>query len=498
MMMRVDEYGWLGIFCGTGIGIGLCFEYLALQSTTVGPQPQPATFFLCFLGYWAQTIVSGLVVGYLWWHHSPNPNPNNVVSNSSSMTTTTNRNSTTITNYQTTQNPFRGTWTQPVIHALIVSALLDGTAQALNYVGQLNAGYVLFTIFHSSVTLCSVVIAVWILPAIVPTVPPSVSMHQWFGVVLIVLALLVTTLPAPIRSSGSFTLGFLCSGLGSVFLAASYPVSELVFQLSSSNNSSNNNSSNSSNNNSSNSLIGSPGNGNQGDIITPTTTTTTTTTTTVHSTPTIDTSTVVSEELACFLGSLINTALFTLWQLVYTVPHGHASRTEYLRPDRVAPLTRGYALYGLMVGVHSLSFWKSVHQVGTIPTAVSKGAQQAGIFVASHLVYCHRDPNECILPPSSSSSHPNTVLTMWMQAQKLVAVLLCCIGVVVYTLYPSSSSSTQQHQQQQYDQNQYQQLHMHSNDTGNNDDATDGNTRQQHEETIPSREQSETVRLLST
>ena len=56
----------------------------------------------------------------------------------------------------------------------------------------------------------------------------------------------------------------------------------------------------------------------------------------------------------------------------------------------------GFALYGAMVGLHSLSFWKSIHKLGTVPTAVAKGAQQAGIFVFSHLVYCRIDRNECL------------------------------------------------------------------------------------------------------
>ena len=52
-------------------------------------------------------------------------------------------------------------------------------------------------------------------------------------------------------------------------------------------------------------------------------------------------------------------------------------------------MTLGYVLYGVMVASHSLSFWMSVHKLGTVPTAVAKGAQQAvsptivaGIWVA--------------------------------------------------------------------------------------------------------------------
>jgi len=111
-----------------------------------------------------------------------------------------------------------------VLRALFLSALFDGAAQALDYVGQVNGGYLLFTIFHSSVTIFSCAIAVAMLGA-------HVSHKQWAGILLIVAGILVTAVPSPIVVTGNFSVGLVCSIAGSLCLAASYPLSELVFQL---------------------------------------------------------------------------------------------------------------------------------------------------------------------------------------------------------------------------------------------------------------------------
>ena len=59
---------WLFIFCATGVSLGLAFEFLDLQSKDGKPVAEE-TFFLCFVGYWAQTIVGGLYTLYLWHRH---------------------------------------------------------------------------------------------------------------------------------------------------------------------------------------------------------------------------------------------------------------------------------------------------------------------------------------------------------------------------------------------------------------------------------------------
>ena len=326
--MGITTFVWLVVFCVTGVGLGLCYEFLEIHSLHHAPGAASDTFFLCLIGYWSQAIVSFCFA-------------------------------------LTLPKPWRGAWTKPVVLMLVVSSVFDGLAQGLDFVGQVNGGYMLFTIFHSSVTFFSCVIAIFVVGA-------KVSSVQWLGVALIVVGLLATAIPHPI-SAPSFTLGLLCSLIGSFFLAASYPFSEKVFRLG------------------------------RNEVDGP-----------VHA------------ETACALGALINSILFSIWTAAYTVPRWKTEIADYAKPGENLYVIIGYVLYGVLVGVHSLSFWKSVNKLGTVSVAVSKGAQQAGVFIVSHIVYCSMDRNECMF-----YNHGNT---LWNKMQKSVAAILCVGGVVLYAL----------------------------------------------------------------
>ena len=65
--------------------------------------------------------------------------------------------------------------------------------------------------------------------------------------------------------------------------------------------------------------------------------------------------------------------------------------------------------------------------LGTVPTAVSKGAQQAGTFLLAHMLFCNVDFTECM-----TSSHGGA--TTWGRMQKGVSFCLCCIGCLVFAL----------------------------------------------------------------
>ena len=106
------------------------------------------------------------------------------------------------------------------------------------------------------------------------------SAQQWGGVVAIVAGLLLTSIPNPIVARHSFAAGLLCSMFGSLCLAASYPLAELVFRLA------------------------------------------------PRAPP--------SPELACVAGSLLNVSFFTLWTLAHTVPNWDAAIAQPLR-DSLEP-----------------------------------------------------------------------------------------------------------------------------------------------------------------
>ena len=78
-------------------------------------------------------------------------------------------------------------------------------------------------------------------------------------------------------------------------------------------------------------------------------------------------------------------ARWDAWQPALPPGHGRA-RTGY----GLVHLRR-YALFATLVGFHALCFWKAVRRMGTVPTAVSKGAQQSGVFLMAHVLFCKWD-----------------------------------------------------------------------------------------------------------
>ena len=145
------------------------------------------------------------------------------------------------------------------------------------------------------------------------------------------------------------------------------------------------------------------------------------------------------EEAAAFYGSLVNVTIYTAWTLAYTVPRWHALVVAPIYDDDVAqPSVRlaaqAYALHATLVGLHTLAFFKSVRRLGTVPTAISKGVQQAGNFVFAHLFFCGVDPHECIWSNEHADGDEAGWRQVWSRWQKPAAFLFCCAGVVVYML----------------------------------------------------------------
>jgi len=114
-------------------------------------------------------------------------------------------------------------------------------------------------------------------------------------------------------------------------------------------------------------------------------------------------------------------------------------------PDVIAPSVPwaigSYALHAALVGMHTLAFFKSVRRLGTVPTAISKGAQQAGNFLFAHLFFCHVDRHECMWVNDGTrdgggdgDGRGASWWATWSQWQKPAAFLLCCAGCVVYVL----------------------------------------------------------------
>ena len=364
---------WLVVFTLTGIGLALAWEQMVIHA---GPASEE-TFFVCLIGYWAQTLVGG---GWVLRARLVRPNP---------------RRDPLLAAVEPATAPHRagfGVWNRRAASVLVLSALFDGASQALNYVAMTEGGYVLYAIFHTSVTFFACVIAVIVLRA-------RVSAVQWAGAALVVGGIFVTSFPQPVVAEGSFAIGLIAAAVAALFLAASYPTAELVFRL-----------------------ADRPPSEARGLRVLHVRASTS-----LSSSPPLP---IPSQEVACFLGSLFNTGAFTLWTLAYTVPRWHAAVIDpihHAKEGSVASATWSYLAYALLVGLHSLSFWKSVVQMGTVATAISKGAQQAGILLACHIVYCSSIPSECLTSNGNNDS-------AWNAWQKPVACICSVCGVVVYAL----------------------------------------------------------------
>ena len=103
---------WLTSFCVTGVAAGLSYVLLKEHA---GPA-EGATFFLVFLGYWAQFIAGGV--------------------------------------WLLLQRSWRqGVWTRSMVGALVLSSLLACASESFSYLAKIQGGLQLFTVLHSSVTL---------------------------------------------------------------------------------------------------------------------------------------------------------------------------------------------------------------------------------------------------------------------------------------------------------------------------------------------------------
>jgi len=146
-----------------------------------------------------------------------------------------------------------------------------------------------------------------------------------------------------------------------------------------------------------------------------------------------------SEEQACFFGSFVNVLAFSAWTLAFTAPRWHQSVVEPIdgapSPD-YSWACGGYVLWTAALGVHSLSFIKCISKLGTVPTAISIGAQQAGNLVLAHILFCHADDSQCFWSEASGT-------TSWDRSRKTVGFSLCCVGCLVYMLGRSWSSTPQ-------------------------------------------------------
>jgi len=287
----------------------------------------------------------------------------------------------------------RGVWTRPMVGALLLSSVCNGLAQALDYISLNQSGIQLYTILHSMVTLFAVAIAFVLLRV-------RISAGQWVAVLAVVTGLVLTGVPTPADAQGNFVLASVSGAAGALCLAASYPLAELVFKLA------------------------------PRGTMPP------------------------SEEACAFSGALLNVLVFGTWTLAFTVPRWTELVLDPIRdasyPAPTAVVTLLYFAFAALVGVHTLAFWKTMPALGTVPLAVSKGAQQSLTFVLAHVLFCHGnehddgehlfrgDPHQCMtsVQNGNASGHGGGVAhaSSWSHMQKPLSFVVCCFGCVFYAV----------------------------------------------------------------
>ena len=79
-------------------------------------------------------------------------------------------------------------------------------------------------------------------------------------------------------------------------------------------------------------------------------------------------------------------------------------------------------------------------RLGAVPTAVSRGVQQAGTFVLAHLLFCDVDPTECLWNNArggdggGGDGRAGAPPTLWSRWQKSAALASCCLGVAMFSI----------------------------------------------------------------
>ena len=359
---------WLAIFCATGIAIGMSFEVLQLHA---GPA-EDLTFLLAFFGFWAQLLVSSLAVLLTgsWRRVSWSSAGIGDLAHTDALSASSSS--------AHSGDGSRARWTRGAVLALLGSSFLNCAAHAADYVAQVEGGYQLFTILHSSVTLFAALLAVVVLKA-------EITPLQCIGVGCVFFGLLATSLPQPLPARKSLLGSGIAALAGSFCVALSYVLSELTFRL---------------------------------------------------------TRSQMPVTIVAVFGSLVGVVIYTTWTLCYTLPRWDVLVVAPIYTAAEPSVTWalvGYASHAVLVGIHTLAFFESINCLGTVPVAVSKGAQQAGSFIFAHVFFCSHDVHECFYPPGATSlphgasaTAEQHLLDLWLRWQKRVAFILCCVGVGIY------------------------------------------------------------------
>jgi len=247
-------------------------------------------------------------------------------------------------------------WKQLGLHRCVLTALLGAVAQNLNYAGNMHAGSSIFAVVYQSVTIWSAVFSRVLLNK-------KLNRDQWIGVWLVFAGLAMTGLGA--RSSGDAVLkGALMVLCGAGMHALTHVMSEAMSSSAA-----------------------------QYEKVHP--------------------------ALNCCVQGVTSTVMVGAWQVFYTL-QPDVWENQVMAPAREAGTTLTHAVLLLgAVGVgnllHAGAFFFLLAQIGAISASVLKAVQAVAVFVLAHVLFCGKDPAQCIT------------------GLKSIALLVVLAGVYVYT-----------------------------------------------------------------
>ena len=234
--------------------------------------------------------------------------------------------------------------------------LIDLCSGILCFTGLVSAGSAIFTVVYSSVTVYTALFS-WLFFG------RQLHYMQWGGVCLVMLGLISSSFgsSAGTEDSEDVGLGILMIMVGSMFHSLYYIVSESILK---------------------------------------------------------DDDPIAPEFLGTFQG-LFGTAVFGMWQLVYTFP-----RWNTLISDEIAAHNGDFSIIavtyvGLVVVnfVHGVCFFHMLKMVGSTTTGVLKGVISVLVFIISHFAFCSLQKSQCFT------------------ISKGLSLVVVVLGVACYSIY---------------------------------------------------------------
>ena len=340
--LKSRGFGWILLFCLSGVGVALCYEDLRLSLQD--ELDDRGHFFTYTLGFW-----SWFLFGCAFWRWFPRADRAKVSPVAGSERET---------HVVWHRRILLGCCTARELGLLLLGSVLDGVQRfGAVILRHSSSGLFVFVLLHNSL------IVFFATAAAVVLLHKRLACEQWAGVLLVIAGLCVSTVPSVHIVS---TVVVVPLQIGIALLdGCNYALCELVLR------------------------------------------------------PRGSRTNAMDASTACTLAAVPGTVGFTVWACVALFPywgadadgvmlrcrnHSHNATSSLLYPHpspsrafhdaskcSLARIALSFGMHTAMVGLHVVAYWHAIDACGTVSVAVSKGAQQAAVFLIGSLVFCRVD-----------------------------------------------------------------------------------------------------------